>query len=155
MLFYQVLFSYGRKEFPGNWQTTLFQEICASWKQILAIDKKLSFLLKISRKSMLSSFSNAEHPWLSHFSIEFSWQYKFSWSTADLLAFHFSIQYQRSALFLKKINAMQNHWMPSMSFSLFELFGVVSGPLQLFPAFYGMFRIVPLFTSDDVTENVD
>ena len=38
------------------------------------------------------------------------------------------------------------------AFSLFHLSGVVSGTFQPFPACYGLFWVIPLFTSDDVTE---
>ena len=41
------------------------------------------------------------------------------------------------------------------SFSLFHLFGVLSGTFQPFPACHGLFRVVSLFTSDDVTECFD
>ena len=34
------------KKFNVNWQKILFQEVCASWKQMLGIDKKSSFLSK-------------------------------------------------------------------------------------------------------------
>ena len=37
-------------------------------------------------------------------------------------------------------------------FSLFHLIGVASGNFQTFPAYYGLFPVVPLFTSDEVTE---
>ena len=39
--------------------------------------------------------------------------------------------------------------------SLFHLFEFVSGTLQPFPACYGLSRVVPLFTRDDVTECFD
>ena len=54
-----------------------------------------------------------------------------------------------------KINAIQNHWIfvigahKEGDFSLLHLFGVVSGRFQPFSACYCLFRIVPLFTSDD------
>ena len=75
------------------------------------------------------------------------------------IVFHFSDHSQRSALFQIKINAIQNHWMPTNVIGhlqiwrpfLFRLFRVVSG---LFNLFYGLFRVVPLFTCtfEDVTE---
>ena len=40
-------------------------------------------------------------------------------------------------------------------FSLFHLIGVASGTFQTFPACYGLFPVVPLFTSDEVTEYFD
>ena len=36
-------------------------------------------------------------------------------------------------------------------FSLFHLIGVVSGTFQTFLACYGLFPVVPLFTSDEIT----
>ena len=40
-------------------------------------------------------------------------------------------------------------------FSLFHLFGVVSGMLQPLLASYGLFCVVPFFTNNDVTEYFD
>ena len=40
-------------------------------------------------------------------------------------------------------------------FSLFHLFGVVSGTLQPLLASYGLFCVVPFFTNNDVTEYFD
>ena len=40
-------------------------------------------------------------------------------------------------------------------FSLFHLIGVASGTFQTFLACYGLFLVVPLFTSDEVTEYFD
>ena len=40
-------------------------------------------------------------------------------------------------------------------FSLFHLFGVVSGTFQLRLACYDLFRVVPFFTSNDVIECFD
>ena len=40
-------------------------------------------------------------------------------------------------------------------FSLFHLIGVASGTFQTFPACYGLFPVVPLFTGDDATEYFD
>ena len=40
-------------------------------------------------------------------------------------------------------------------FSLFHLFGIVSGTLQPLLASYGLFCVVPFFTTNDVTECFD
>ena len=40
-------------------------------------------------------------------------------------------------------------------FSLFHFFGVVSGTFQPLLPSYGLFRVVPLFASNDVTECFD
>ena len=40
-------------------------------------------------------------------------------------------------------------------FSLFHLFGIVSGTFQAFLACYGLFRVFPFFASKDVTECFD
>ena len=40
-------------------------------------------------------------------------------------------------------------------FPLFHLIGVASGKFQTFPACYDLFPVVPLFTSDEVTEYFD
>ena len=37
-------------------------------------------------------------------------------------------------------------------FSLFHLFGVVSGMFQPIPACYDLFQVIPRFTSNNVTE---
>ena len=39
--------------------------------------------------------------------------------------------------------------------SLFHLFGIVSATFQPLLAYYGLFRIVPFFTSNNVTECFD
>ena len=62
--------------------------------------------------------------------------------------------------FKKKINATKTTEWLSMSlithqggeFSLFHLFGVVSGTFQPVLACYGLFHVVLFFTSNDVTE---
>ena len=40
-------------------------------------------------------------------------------------------------------------------FSLCHLIGVASGTFQTFPACHGFFPVVPLFTSDEVTDYFD
>ena len=40
-------------------------------------------------------------------------------------------------------------------FSLFHMFAIVSGMLQPLLVCYGLFRVVPFFTSNDVTECFD
>ena len=40
-------------------------------------------------------------------------------------------------------------------FSLFPLIEVASDTFQTFPGCYGLFPVVPLFTSDEVTEYFD
>ena len=40
-------------------------------------------------------------------------------------------------------------------FSLFHLIGVASGTFQTFPVCYGLLPVVPLFTSDEVTDYFD
>ena len=60
---------------------------------------------------MISSCSeNSQHPWRSHFNIEFSWQYNFSGKNAFKIVSYFSAHYQRNGLFSIKINAIQNQW---------------------------------------------
>ena len=49
---------------------------------------------------MISTCSeNSQHPWQSHFNIEFSWQCNFSGKTAFKIVSHFSAHYQRNGLF--------------------------------------------------------
>ena len=92
----------------------LFDKICASWKQMLGIDRKGIFSIKkyLLIQIMTSScFENFQYPWWKHFSIDFFWQYIYIfWSNAFLIVFHFSTNYQLSALF-SKVNAIKKHWM--------------------------------------------
>ena len=62
----------------------LFQEICASRKQRLGINKKAIFPIKkyLSIQSIPSCSENSKYPWWSNFNTQFSWQFTFSWRTA-------------------------------------------------------------------------
>ena len=58
-----------------------------------------------------------------------------------------------------KINAIQNQTFINViapykeeDFPLFNLIGVAYGTFQTFLACYGLFPVLPLFTSDEVTE---
>ena len=145
-----------------NRENIVPRNLCTMRANVRHRQKRSSFPLeKLPIQSILSSRSkNSEHPWRSRFASGFSWQYNnLSWSTAFLIVFHFSDHSQRSGLFQIKINAIQNHWMPTNVIGhpqiwrpfLFRLFRVVSG---LFNLFYGLFRVAPLFTCTfaDITE---
>ena len=90
------------RNFPEAFTNVWSREICASWKRMLDINKKLSFPLKIFTFTifMISSCSeNSKHPWWSHFNIELSWKYNFPEKNTVLIAFRFSAHYQISDLF--------------------------------------------------------
>ena len=118
---------------------------------------------------MVSSYSrNSEHPWRSHFSTEFSWQYNFARSTAFLMVFHFSAHCQRGALsqhYLKLLNSYHCHWWPKMKKAflcsawqdLFWSDPACSSLLQvvLSGQFYLLQGVILLFISDNVKEYFD
>ena len=116
-------------------------------------------------QSVISSCSeNSQHPWRSHFNIEFSWQYNFSGKTAFKIVSYFSAHYQRKGLFSIKINAIQNQWISfnvighqqARRLFLLHLFVVVSSLSTYFNlAYYSLLLVAPFFTSFDVTEGFD
>ena len=114
---------------------------------------------------MISSCSeNSQHPWRSHFNIDFSWQYNFSGKTTFKIVSYFSAHYQTNGLFSIKINAIQNQWISSNVIGhpqgrrifLLYLFVVVSSLSIYFKlAYYSLLLVAPFFTSFDVTEGFD
>ena len=119
------------RNFPEAFTNVWSREICASWKRMLDINKKLSFALKIFTFTIFMIFSRSEdskHPWWSHFNIGLSWKYSFPENFFFLIVSHFSAHYRRS------------DWS--------DLIGLASVSFQ---TCYGLFPVVPLFTSDEVT----
>ena len=111
---------------------------------------------------MISSCSeNSQHPWRSHFNIEFSWQYNFSGKTAFKIVSYFSAHYQRNGLFSIKINAIQNQWIsfnvighPQASrlflFHLFVVLSSLSSYFKLTIACYWLLLFLQASTSQKV-----
>ena len=107
----------------------LFHEICASWKLMLDINEKPSLLLK---KDL---------------------PIQFMIKTLNI--------YSEALFFKRKLTLSKTTEWLSMScvthqeggFSLLHLFGVVSGTFQ--PLCHGLFRVIPFFTSNDVTKRFD